>query len=137
MQIPILWRSSLKIFADDIEQAIQSSENINLKVGEVDEIDRCGKYLSEYLKEHFKITVDGQLKDMEYLGHEMDRMDAVWVFFEAFEVDDPSEILIENTILIEEFEEQRNIVYYGKSDGRPYTAFLAKDKTLELIQIKE
>ncbi len=126
---------SLKIFADDIERVIEEKEGVKLNIGEINENEKCGQYLNAYIKEHFVINVDGEEKVLEYLGHEMEKRDAVWTFFEVFDVDQPSEIKIENTILVNEYEGQQNIVYYGKSEGRPHTLMMNKDRISESIQL--
>lgn len=128
---------SVKVFADDLEKVIKDKEGITLHIGEMNENEQCGAYISAYLKEHFKITVDGEEKSLEYLGHEMEKRDAVWSFFEVFDVDQPKDVQIENSILVNEYEGQKNIVYFGKAEGRPYTLMFNKDKISESILIEQ
>jgi len=128
---------SLKVFADDLEKVIEDQKGLKLNIGEINEDAKSGEYMTEYLKEHFIITVDGKEKTLEYLGHEMEKRDAVWTFFEVFDVDNPGNIEIENSILVDEYEGQQNIVYFGKSEGRPYTLMMNKDKTKASIELRE
>ena len=126
----------VKIFADDVENAILKSDSVKLNIGEMFEHESTDKYLSQYLNEHLKIKVNGKMITMQFLGHEMEKKNAVWCFMEAFDVDVPESLEIENTILIQEFEEQKNIVYYGKSRGAtPHTLIMGKDKTKEHLRL--
>lgn len=126
----------VKIFADDVEAAIYKTDNIKLHIGEMFEEKDTDKYLAKYINEHLKIKVNGEPVTLQFLGHEMEKKNAVWCFMEAFEVAIPKSIEIENTILIDEIEDQRNIIYYGKLKGStPYTLIFGKDKTKEELQL--
>lgn len=124
----------IKVFADDVEKVIEREHGVKLNVGEINEREDSGKYLAPYIQKHFKLKVNGSLRTMEFLGYQMEKRDAVWCFFEIFDVDEIKEILIENTILIDEFDEQKNIIYFGKKEGRPHTMILGKEKTSEVLK---
>ena len=124
----------VKVFADDVEKVIERKEGVKLNIGELNERDDSDKYLAPYIQEHFKIRVNGEDRKMEFLGHQLEKRDAVWCFFEVFEVESLLEIYIENTILVDEFDEQQNIVYFGKAEGRPHTMIFGKDKTTETLK---
>ena len=124
----------VKVFADDVETAIYNMDSVKLHIGEMFENKDADKYLSNYISEHLKIKVNGEQVEFQFLGHEMEKKNAVWCFMEAFEIKSPQSIEVENTILIDEFEDQRNIVYYGKNRGAtPHTLILGKDKTKEQL----
>ena len=96
----------VKIFADDVEKAIYRTDSVKLNIGEMFEHEGTDKYLEAYINEHLKIKVNDQQISMQYLGHEMEKKNAVWCYMEAFEVDVPNSIEIDNTILIDEFDKQ-------------------------------
>lgn len=128
---------AIKSFADDIEKEIERSEKLLLNIGEEDEHADCSAHLNAYFKKHFKIEVDGVQKELEFLGHEMEKRDAVWTYFEVFDVQEPRVVKITNTILINAHEQQQNIIYFGKQEGRPHTFMCTKDKIEAVVQLVE
>ncbi|MEM7162809.1 MAG: DUF6702 family protein [Bacteroidota bacterium] len=128
---------AIKTFANDIEQAIDKEEEAMLNIGEMNEHPDCDTYLKDYFKNHLKIEVDGAPAKLEYLGREMEKRDAVWTFFEVFDIEDPKQVKITNLILVDHFKNQQNIVYFGKEEGSPFTLMFTKDKTSEIVKLAE
>ena len=106
-----------KVFLDDIENEIRS-----LKKEEYLDITKPGKgrttddLLKPYLKERFKITVNGKKVECKYLGHEIET-EALYLFFEVEKVKNLKSITVENTIMLNFYDDQVNMVHV-KVDGK-------------------
>lgn len=106
-----------KVFLDDIEMEIRA-----LKNEEYLDITNPGKgrttndLLRPYLKERFKITVNGKEEEYTYLGHEVET-EALYLYFEVEKVKKLKSIAVENTILLKYFDDQVNMVHV-KVDGK-------------------
>lgn len=106
-----------KIFLDDLENEIRS-----LKKEEYLDITKPGKdrttddLLKPYLKEHFKLKVNGKDVEYSYLGHEIET-EAIYLYFQVEKVKKLKSITVENTVLLNFFDDQVNMVHV-KVDGK-------------------
>ena len=60
---------SVKVFIDDLEEAIGKRENESKKIS-----------IKKYMQKHFNIRVNDKKKDMNFLGFETE-LDSYWLFF--------------------------------------------------------
>ena len=100
-----------KIFADDLEEALTAASTI----GPVDVLnppdpDALDALIDDYLRNHLQITVNGQVTEATYLGHEREEM-ALWCYLEVSGVPDIQSLSVRSTILIDTFDDQTNIVH--------------------------
>ncbi len=106
-----------KVFIDDIENEIRA-----LNKEEYLDITKPGKgrttddLLKPYLKERFKITVNGKEVECNYLGHEIET-EALYLYFEVEKVKKLKSITVENTIMLNYYDDQVNMVHV-KVDGK-------------------
>ncbi len=117
---------SMSTFADDIENAIMESGGPNLRISTDKEHPQAEKYISEYLKSHFTVTVNGKKEAFEYLGFEYER-GAVWSYMQINEIRKIKTITIENTTLMEIFNDQENIIH-TRINGQRKSVVLRKGK---------
>ncbi len=100
-----------KIFADDLEEALSAAST----TGPVDVLnppdpDALDALIDGYLKDHLQITVNGQVMEATYLGHEREEM-ALWCYLEVDEVTVVQSVRVRSTILTGTFDDQTNIVH--------------------------
>ncbi len=100
-----------KIFADDLEEALTAAST----AGPVDVLnppdpDALDALIDNYLKEHLQITVNGQVVEATYLGHEREEM-ALWCYLEVGDVTEVKSLSVRSTILTGTFDDQTNIVH--------------------------
>lgn len=101
---------SLQIFIDDLELALTTAGTEKLYLFTKKEHPDAQQYIIDYIYEKLKIEVDEQLVEFQYLGNEMsDDLAAVWCYLEIPGVSIQSQFAIENTLLFEVFEDQRNL----------------------------
>ncbi|WP_291778627.1 DUF6702 family protein [Cecembia sp.] len=115
-----------KIFWDDLEVALGDIHKT--KVDFLNPADR--KALEEkakaYLLEKNEIRVNGQKVKLNYLGFEIEE-EAAWFYLEAEKVPVPKTVEVYNTVLIQHFDGQQNIVNFYM-DRKPKSLILYKGK---------
>ncbi len=102
---------SLQLFIDDLESALKNTGSENLFLCTKKEHPEANDYIKAYLDTVFKIQVDGQEMSYEYLGKEMSEdLAAVWCYLEISNTDILESFSIENRVLMETFDDQKNLV---------------------------
>jgi hypothetical protein len=100
----------MRIFTDDLELTLRQATN----QPELDLLSLPEKARDEmtgnYLRNHFKISLDGKAQKINYLGHEQE--DAALIFYiEVSNVKKWKTIQIQNDIIMETHADQSNLVH--------------------------
>lgn len=110
---------TLKIFADDLEEALNDEQFRTPEQAFVDVLNPkdpqgLDQFVEKYLRKHMKIKVNGKDVKAAYLGKEVEDM-AMWCYFEISDVEQLKSIQVRSSILTEIFDDQINIVHinYG------------------------
>lgn len=122
---------TLKLFTSDIEQALEAQGTGSLFLGEEKEAKEADRYIQTYLEQHLQLKVNGELKQYDFLGKEVE-LDVVWCYVEVLAVPELKELEIKNTLLIEFFEEQQNVVQI-KVGNQKKSALLRKGASSETL----
>ncbi len=123
---------SFKIFTDDLEYSLEKQGTGRLFLGSEKESEKADQYIFNYLKNNFKITIDGQETEYSFLGKEIE-LDVTWCYLEAKNINDFTKIEVLNKILIDDFNSQSNIVHIKYGDKRK-SMLLHKSKTRDIIE---
>lgn len=99
----------INVFMDDIESALNKDYNINLQLTSSSELKNSDSYFIKYLKEKLKFSINNDSLDFNYIGKEYEG-DLVFFYLEIENITTPSPLSISNTILVEHFPEQQNVV---------------------------
>ena len=100
-----------KIFADDLEEALTAASTSGpIDVLNPPDPDALDALIDDYLRNHLQITVNGQVTEATYLGHEREEM-ALWCYLEVSGVPDIQSLSVRSTILTNTFDDQTNIVH--------------------------
>ncbi|MEX1239225.1 MAG: DUF6702 family protein [Cyclobacteriaceae bacterium] len=105
----------MRVFIDDLELSLRNSlknpelDILDPKSGTTDDLAR------EYLREHFKISLDSRPQKTRYLGHERES-DAFIFYIEASNVKKWKSITIHNDIIMATHDDQSNIVHVYVKD---------------------
>ena len=105
----------MRVFIDDLELSLRNSldkpelDILNPDQGTTDDLAR------EYLKEHFRISLDNKPERTRYLGHERES-DAFIFYIEVPNVKKWKTITIHNDIIIATHDDQSNIVHVYVKD---------------------
>lgn len=115
---------SLHVFVDDLEEALRQQGHDNLQIGTLKEAEQAEAYLGEYLKKNFRLELNGRPIQATLLGKELsDDYMAVWCYLEFTGVTSVRQLKLTNTILMEIFDDQTNMVTV-KGPGGKRSGFL-------------
>ncbi|MCB9205074.1 MAG: hypothetical protein H6603_08880 [Flavobacteriales bacterium] len=118
---------SIKLFTDDLLTALQQAGAPKMELGTENEPPEANEYIESYLKRHFKLTVNGKPTDFTYLGKEAE-LDATWCYVEVKDVKKVQSLEIENTFMLEAFDDQTNMVNLN-INGRKKSGLARKGNT--------
>ena len=112
---------SLNLFIDDLEEALRRQGAGKLQLCTPREAPDAENHLQRYLRRHFIIRVNGKALDYTFIGKEISEdQAAVWCYLEITNVQKFRELSVTNNLLLEVFEDQKNIVSIagpGKKQG--------------------
>ncbi|MFC4636256.1 DUF6702 family protein [Dokdonia ponticola] len=115
-----------RLFYDDLEDVLRERYKEDLTVDETSNQEELDIYIKKYLKAKMIIKVNGEEKNLSYLGKEYED-DYVVCYIEITDITSLKTLEIENTVLMDAFEEQKNMVH---------TDILGKKKSLLLVNGK-
>lgn len=99
----------INVFIDDIETTFDKMYHKKFELDTKNEPADSDMYFLKYLQKNIKFKVDGKSYDFSYVGKEYDG-DVVYFYLEIKNVPTITEIEIKNTLLIEHFPQQQNLI---------------------------
>lgn len=99
-----------RIFVDDLNQTLEKKYSKKFFLGSDKETSESIEFLKKYLAGNFTIKVNGQPKTMNFLSKEMDG-DVLVCYLNVKDISRINSLEIFNSILIDCFAEQQNIVH--------------------------
>lgn len=122
---------TLSIFLDDLEVSLNKNRKTNLTIGsQEDPFEMDSIYLS-YLKENLSLIINNKNTAFNYIGKEYDT-DIVLFYLEVTDISKLNSLEMSNTILLNDFEDQKNIVKI-KIKNFHKTWYLNKNNRKDLI----
>ncbi len=106
-----------KLFIDDIEDVLQARYSESVSLDPEKETPADARYLEEYVLQKLKIEVNGKPVFPKFLGHEYEN-DMVKSYIEVEGISEFKNILVENKMLMELFDEQQNIIHVKRGKQR-------------------
>jgi hypothetical protein len=100
---------SMRIFPDDLDRALLEKYGLATHLATGLEPAEADSLVGEYLTLHLRVEVNGAPVSFTYLGKEPEA-NALWCYLESDPVTSPRSLKIRNTILLDEFEDQVNII---------------------------
>lgn len=106
---------SCQFTAHDVEEAILNIHDIDLNLGEPNEYEKADSLLFLYIQSNFEVNSKEEIS-YNYVGKEVNLDETLWVYIESEEIIKPTELVITNTFLIDDFDSQSNITHvnFGK-----------------------
>ena len=102
---------TLHIFLNDLEEALRQKGADKLFICTEKENDKAEAYLVDYLRERFHLEVNKQPAAFIFIGKEpSEDLQATWCYLEFTGIEQLKNLKIENNLLLEAFEDQKNIV---------------------------
>lgn len=120
-----------RLFIDDLDLALEKKYGEKLYLGTPKETSEAIDFLKKYFREKFTIKVNGQQKEIIFLGKEME--DNVFVCYLTIKnVDKVTSLEIKDTVLMELFEQQH--IFHTNILGNKQSVLLTADKTQGLLK---
>jgi hypothetical protein len=114
-------RLTIAIFIDDLELALRKRGQDKLFIGTEREKTGTNDFILKYLQERFLLKINSQSVVYQWVGKETERdMTTLRVYLEVPKVVSFKNVSFENKILIETFDDQKNIMelkWAGKPSG--------------------
>lgn len=102
---------TLNIFIDDLELALENTGSGKLFLCTKKEVEDAEMYIFDYLKEHVQLNINAEDMQMNWVGKESsDDLESVWCYIEINNIQKLESLKIKNSILMEVFDDQKNIV---------------------------
>lgn len=106
-------------FIDDLEEALNKENPLDYKLLQEAEHPNADSLLAIYLAKHLELKVDGKGTTFNYIGkEESENIISVYSYLEITNIKNPSLLEIDNSILMETFDDQKNIISF-KIDNKP------------------
>lgn len=120
---------SIRIFTDDLEKGI--SEDNNKRVFSIKNNDQNNPFVERYIRKHFTLTSVQKKAEVQYLGKE-EEADATWIYLEIPFSDNPEGWKLQNSILMEVFDDQVNMTNLKLPSG-PKTFLYKKGQAVQTL----
>ncbi len=102
-----------RVFIDDFEKALEERYEVKALLGTPEEVLNADEYITKYLNAKFLVKINGKPSRYQFLGKKYDN-DIMICFLEIPEIslDQLNSIEIQNELLMDIFEEQKNILHF-------------------------
>ncbi len=126
---------SAHIFLDDLENVLKLSGIHNLFIATARENKNSDDYIDKYVQSKLRLTASGKLLNLQFVGKELseDAM-AVWCYFEIPGNKNLTNLHIDNKILMDLFNDQKNIIDFTINSKKKY--FTIVDAKKSFIEYK-
>lgn len=122
----------INVFMDDIEKALNTDYNIDMKISTKNEIKNANSYYAKYLNEKLKIKINHIDVNFRFIGKEYEG-DLVFFYLEIDNIKSLETLEIKNTLLVQYFENQQNIVKLKKGNQRT-SEILSKENDKAMLK---
>ena len=127
----------LHVFIDDLELSLKENGIDSLYLGTEFEHPDGNDRVGEYLSEHFKISVGNEPVSLNFLGKELsDDYMAFWCYLESVESIQPGTMQVDYDVLMDIYDDQKNILNLIRLDRSEEYALLDRKKTTVAIDMK-
>ncbi len=123
---------SIKVFTDDLENHLQARYQHKIRFSETTRTNTTDSILTIFLKEHFSVVNGNKSVIFSYLGLEHEK-DITYLYLEGLNQNPQSQVTLRNTIFIDDFNDQANIVN-ARVNGDWHSVFLNKNKPQQVLR---
>ena len=122
---------TLRIFTDDLERAVNDSFKSDIVIDSEKDTEKIEELLHTYINNTFNVKINNELAALHYLGKEF-YADMTYLYIEIEKVKDIGSIEIKDSMLMETFPDQKNIINLF-INGVKKTFVLTVDNNLEKL----
>ncbi len=124
-----------RVFYDDLQKVFQERYDKSIKVDASYDQKKLDGYIKRYFEQKFIVTVNGEERELNYLGHK-DEIDYVVCFIEVENIKNLHSISIENTLLMDLFPEQKNVVHLNTGKSKK-SFLLTRENDKAVLKLSE
>ena len=102
-----------RVFIDDLEEVLSKRYQKDISLSYKEDLEKNKDLIARYLDKKLNITINGKKQPLQLLGSKFDA-DQIVMFIEGTNIEKFDKITIENLILTDLFDAQKNIVHVKK-----------------------
>jgi len=122
-----------KLFVDDFEDELEKKYQVRLNLGTATENPKADEYIIKYLSSHFGLSVNGDDATISWVGKEIEK-EAIWIYMEISKVKKIKSLEVRHEVMLEAFDDQRNLVHFKYEDFKKSVSCKHKQSTA-LIEV--
>lgn len=120
-----------RVFIDDLEDVLSKRYQREIKLSYKKDLITNKAIIGKYLDKKLTIAVEGSRKELNFLGSKFDA-DQLVLFIESSNVESFNKVEVENLILTDLFDAQKNIVHVKKG-AKIESMLLAKQNSSNTV----
>jgi len=129
---------TMNMFIDDLELALKANGVDSLNLCTKKEKSSAEDYVYGYILNNLDIEVDGRKITPEFIGKEQsDDLTAVWCYLEVTDIESYTSINITNTIMVDIYDDQKNMTTIQKDKERLEDILFTPKKTNSKIELND
>lgn len=126
---------SMKLFTNDLEDAINSQNQVKLHLGEKNEYAKADSLIAKYVMDNFALKMNGKKLSTVFVGKELD-YDVTFVFIKVSKPGPIKDLEVTNTLFFDRFDDQSNVVNI-KVDDDLESEFFKKGKPTAVLHFNQ
>ena len=120
-----------RVFTDDFENVLKMRFDPAIRLGEKVETQGVNVHIEKYLNQRFAVEVDGKPLKAKFLGKEYEN-DMIIFYIEIPNVKEMKKIQVKNTLLLDMFDEQKNLIHV-EYKGKTKSLILAEGRGTDVL----
>ncbi|MCH4824075.1 hypothetical protein ML462_12930 [Gramella lutea] len=104
-----------RVFIDDLENVLSKRYQKNVSLSYKEDLEQNKDLIEKYVNKKLGISINGQRQELKLLGCKFDAGQIV-MFIEGVDIENFNDITVENLILTDLFDSQKNIVHVKKGE---------------------
>lgn len=124
---------TMRIFIDDLQETLDRNFHKKFELGGSVEPTEIDTLIKRYINSHFEVLINDKRISMNFLGKEYEN-DMVYLYVELTDIDTISSIAIKDDMLMDVFEDQKNIINIFIGDTKKSFVF-STDKIEENLKL--
>ncbi|MDR7128730.1 hypothetical protein J2X69_001062 [Algoriphagus sp. 4150] len=123
---------SQKIFWDDLEIALSGFHETPIDFLNPHNKEKLSAQIESYLLAQNTIWIEDKAITLHFIGYEVEE-DAGWFYLESETVKEPASVKVKNSLLIEDFPDQKNVVQFFFKTNSPKSIILGKNQETGIL----
>lgn len=118
---------SCKIFTDDFEKTLRQTYSGTVDLLQPKDKNAMNKLVSDYVKKHLQLNVDGKTAALQFLGYEQDE-EGIRSYYQVNNIPSVKKLDVTDNILFEYKKEQISIIHVTVNGRRESTKLINPDE---------